>query len=140
MRLQALELAENQRPVRPGAGIGNIEMVAAALGLEATLAGWARRPVGSDEVAELRVVLLDAVGAVAAPIMRESIPVTAMRLPIAIFVISAGSRNFLDQMRQNMTAMKRKLTETIESNVINHVVGIFFPKKMRLAWSCAQTR
>ncbi len=73
------------------------------------------------------------VAAIAAPITSESMPVTAMRLPIAILLISVGSGNFFDQMRQNMTAMKRKLTETIESSVINHVVGIFFPKKTRLA-------
>src|SRR5207248_9063435 len=80
------------------------------------------------------------VAAIAAPITSESMPVTAMRLPIAILVISAGSGNFFDQMRQNMTAMKRKLTETIESRVINHVGDIYFPKKTRLAWSCAQLR
>src|SRR5437764_3794037 len=80
------------------------------------------------------------VAAIDVPITSESMPVTAMRLPIAILLISVGSGNFFDQMRQNMTAMKRKLTETMESSVINQVVGIFFPKKMRLAWSCAQTR
>src|SRR5262245_51410612 len=64
--------------------------------------------------------------ATAAPAASDSIPATAIRLPMAILVISAGSRNFFDQRRQKMTDIKRKLTETIESSVINQVVGICF--------------
>ena len=36
--LQALEFAQDQRPVRPRAGIGHIEVIAAGLCLEAALA------------------------------------------------------------------------------------------------------
>src|SRR5205823_11219169 len=57
-----------------------------------------------------------------------------------IFVISAGSGNFFDQSRQNTTAPARKLTDTIESSVISHVVGILRPEKTRFTLSCAQTR
>src|SRR5713101_5624053 len=78
--------------------------------------------------------------AIAAPIASEIKPVTATRLPMPIFVISAGSGNFFDQSRQKTTAPARQLTETIESSVINHVVGIFLPKKIRSALRSAQTR
>ena len=62
------------------------------------------------------------------------------RLPSAIFVISGGSLCFFDHNRQNTTAPKRKLTDTIESNAISHVVGIFLPKKTRSALRSAHTR
>src|SRR5438445_9770047 len=78
--------------------------------------------------------------AMIAPAARERIPVTAMRLPMPSLVISAGSWNFFDQSRQNTTAPARQLTDRIESSVISHVVGIFFPKKTRLAVFSAQTR
>src|SRR4029077_16018953 len=78
--------------------------------------------------------------AIVAPATSESIPITAIKLPIAILLISVGSGNFLDQSPQKTTARNRKLTDTIESSVINHVVGIVFPKKTRLAWSWAHTR
>src|SRR5713101_701931 len=74
------------------------------------------------------------------PATRERKPVTAMMLPMPSLVISAGSGNFLDQSRQNTTAPARQLTDRIESSVISHVVGIFFPKKTRLAFFSAQTR
>src|SRR5438876_10694408 len=78
--------------------------------------------------------------AIAAPAAREMNPVTATRLPMPILVISAGSGNFFDQSRQNTTEPARKLTDTIESSVTSHVVGIFLPEKMRLAFPSAQTR
>src|SRR5438128_4206988 len=78
--------------------------------------------------------------AIAAPMASEMNPVTATRLPMPILVISGGSGNFFDQSRQNTTEPARKLTDTIESSVISHVVGIFLPKKMRLAFRSAQTR
>src|ERR1700719_4717765 len=78
--------------------------------------------------------------AIAAPMARERNPLTAMMLPIPSLVISAGSGNFFDQSRQNTTAPARQLTDRIESSVISQVVGIFFPKKTRLAVFSAQTR
>src|SRR5712664_822783 len=45
--LKPLQLSENQRAMRPGAVVGNVEVVAAGLGLET------RRAVSGDEVAEL---------------------------------------------------------------------------------------
>src|SRR5882724_9581352 len=78
--------------------------------------------------------------AMAAPIASEIKPVTAIKLPMPIFVISTGSGNFRDQSRQNTIAPARKLTDTIESRVISHVVGILRPEKTRFALSCAQTR
>ena len=45
-RLQALQLAENEGAMRPGAVVGDVEVVAAGLGLET------RRAVRGDEVAE----------------------------------------------------------------------------------------
>src|SRR5882724_10891893 len=78
--------------------------------------------------------------AMIAPAARERNPVTAMRVPIPSLVISAGSGNFFDQSRQNTTAPARQLTERIESSVISHVVGIFFPKKTRLVVFSAHTR
>src|SRR5438128_355327 len=66
-----------------------------------------------------------------APMAREMKPVTAIRLPMLSFVISAGSGNFFDQSRQNTTAPARQLTDKIESRVISQVVGIFLPKKTR---------
>src|SRR5216684_743062 len=81
-----------------------------------------------------------ALAAMVAPTAREMKPVTATMLPMPILVISAGSGNFFDQSRQNTTAPARQLTDKIESSVISHVVGIFFPKKTRLAVFSAQTR
>ena len=52
--LQAEEGAIEERPVRPGAGIGDVEMVAARLGLKAAFAGWAGCAVDSYPVAEGR--------------------------------------------------------------------------------------
>src|SRR6266480_2981457 len=78
--------------------------------------------------------------AMAVPAARERKPVTAMRLPRPSLVISAGSGNFFDHNRQNTTAPTRQLTERIESSVISHVVGIFFPKNIRSALFSAQTR
>src|SRR6266542_1329918 len=78
--------------------------------------------------------------AIAAPIARESIPVTAQRLPMPIFVISAGSGNFFDQSRQNTTAPTRNVQDARESRVISHVVGVLRPKKMRSALCAAQAR
>src|SRR5437762_12317102 len=75
-----------------------------------------------------------------APAKRERKPVTAMKLPIAILLISLGSGCFFDHRRQNTTAPARQLTDRIESTVISHVVGIFFPKKTRFAVFSAQTR
>src|SRR4030088_2440831 len=75
-----------------------------------------------------------------APAARERNPVTAIRLPMPSLVLPAGSGNFFDQSRQNTTAPARQLTDRIESSVISHVVGIFFPKKTRLAVFSAQTR
>src|SRR6266571_279796 len=80
------------------------------------------------------------VAAIAAPIAREINPVTAIMLPRPSLVISAGSGNFFAQSRQNTTAPARQLTDKIESSVISHVVGIFFPKKTRLVAFSAQTR
>src|SRR6266849_9900141 len=80
------------------------------------------------------------VAAIAAPMARERNPVTAMMLPMPSLVISAGSGNFFDQSRQNTTAPARQLTDKIESSVISHVVGIFFPKKTRFALLSPHTR
>src|SRR5215510_6839524 len=71
--------------------------------------------------------------AIAAPVASEMNPVTATRLPMPILVISGGSRNFFAQSRQKITVSARKLTDTIESSVTSHVVGIFLPKKMSFA-------
>ena len=78
--------------------------------------------------------------AIAAPVAKEMKPVTATRLPMPILVISGGSRNFFDQIRQKITESARKLTEIIESRVTSHVVGIFLPKKIRFAFRSAQIR
>src|ERR1700682_1385260 len=78
--------------------------------------------------------------ATVAPAARQRNPVTAMMLPMPSLVISAGSGYFFDQSRQNTTAPARQLTDRIESSVISQVVGIFFPKKTRLAVFSAQTR
>src|SRR5882672_7140130 len=45
--LEPLQLSENQRAMRPGAVVSDVEVVAAGLGLET------RRAVGADEAAEL---------------------------------------------------------------------------------------
>src|SRR5436190_18169444 len=81
-----------------------------------------------------------ALAAMVALTAREMKLVTATMLPMPILVISAGSGNFFDQNRQNTTAPARQLTETTESSVINHDVGIFLPKKIRSAFRSAQTR
>src|SRR5687768_1660066 len=52
--LQLLECAEDQCAVSPGAGVGNIEMVSACLGLESGLAGWSSLTFGGYPIAELR--------------------------------------------------------------------------------------
>src|SRR3954471_5455246 len=67
--------------------------------------------------------------AMVAPIASESIPSTARTQPIAIFVISVGSRCFFDQSRQKMTEINRKLTDTIESSDMSHVVNTSNLKK-----------
>src|SRR5260370_4080109 len=77
---------------------------------------------------------------IAALVAREIKPVTATRLPRPILVISGGSGNFFDQIRQKITESARKLTEIIESRVTSHVVGIFLPKKIRSALRSAQIR
>ncbi len=50
--LEAFQLAEDQRAVRPRAGPRDVEVVAARLGLEPALAGRSRRPVRRHPVAE----------------------------------------------------------------------------------------
>ncbi len=52
LALQLFQRPEDQGPVRPGAGVGDIEVVAARLGLEPALAGRPRRAVRRDPVAE----------------------------------------------------------------------------------------
>src|SRR5204862_5273987 len=68
--------------------------------------------------------------AIAAPVARETKPVTATRLPMPILVISGGSRNFFDRSRQKITESARKLTDIIESRMTRHIVRIFLPKKL----------
>ena len=62
MRRKALQFAEDQRPVRPRAGVGDVKVIAPAFRREAALPRRARRAVGRDPVAEARVLAL--VGAV----------------------------------------------------------------------------
>ena len=52
--LQPFQRAEDQRPMRPGAGEGDIEMIAARFGLKAGLAARPRGAVLGDPAAELR--------------------------------------------------------------------------------------
>src|SRR5947207_15004385 len=78
--------------------------------------------------------------AIAAPVAREMNPVTAMRLPMPILMISGGSGNFFAHSRQNTTAPARKLTDTIESSVMSQVVGIFLSKKIRFTFRSAHTK
>src|SRR5216110_2776518 len=63
----------------------------------------------------------------AAPAASERKPVTAIRLPMLILVISAGSGYFFDHSRQKTTAPARQLTDKIESRVISQVVGCWLP-------------
>ena len=53
---QVFQQAENQCPVRPRAGIGYIEMVASALGLEPALARRAGTAIGGDPVTMARIL------------------------------------------------------------------------------------
>src|SRR6266851_6525845 len=52
--LQPLQLAEDQGAMRPGTGERDIEMVASRLGGKAAGAGWSRRAVERDPVADRR--------------------------------------------------------------------------------------
>src|SRR5690606_31055414 len=52
MVLKPLKCPENKGSMRPGAGVGNVEMVAAALGGKAAFAAGAGASVGGDPVAE----------------------------------------------------------------------------------------
>ena len=56
---QPFERAEDQRAMRPGAGVGDIEVIAPRLGPETAGAGRAGRAVRRDPVAELRRVALE---------------------------------------------------------------------------------
>jgi hypothetical protein len=47
--------AKDQCPVRPGTGIGDVEVVAAGLGNEAAVAGRAGRTVGRYPIAETTI-------------------------------------------------------------------------------------
>ncbi len=59
-RRQAFELAKDQGPVRPGAKIGGVKVVAAGLRLEAALPARPRRAVGRHPIAEFGGVALKA--------------------------------------------------------------------------------
>ncbi|MOA09973.1 hypothetical protein D3C78_1298400 [compost metagenome] len=56
---QALELAQDQRAVRPGAGQGYIQMVASGLGGKTAVARGAGAAVGGHPVAALRLLALE---------------------------------------------------------------------------------
>ena len=72
---QLLQLAEDQRAVRPRAGERDIEVIAPGLRLESAFAGRAGRAVGRHPVAELRVRTEEAAAGV---------NLLAPRLPFAV--------------------------------------------------------
>ena len=51
--VEILQSAKDQRAVCPGAGEGDIEVIASGLRLEAAFTAWARSTVGRDPVTEL---------------------------------------------------------------------------------------
>src|SRR5690554_2582299 len=52
VRLQALEFAEDQGPVRPGAGHGYVQVITAACRRKTTLTRWSGGAVCGDPVTE----------------------------------------------------------------------------------------
>src|SRR6185437_9571758 len=51
---ERLELAEDERAVRPGARKRNVKVIASGFCREAAFAGWPRTAVGRNPIAELR--------------------------------------------------------------------------------------
>ena len=80
--LELLQLAQDQRAVRPRAGQRNVEMVAAGLGLEAAHAPFGRLAVHRDPVAPLRLAADEFSAAVALVSYQRSVHLPSTSSPM----------------------------------------------------------